>query len=385
MLAVGVLVTLLAGCTAAPEPAETFAPAPPPAPVDTLRQYVSDRLGTMSLEERIASMVMVHVPGTDAATLDTVASENRLGGLILMGDNIPDDPAALAALTKVASGGADLPLLIATDQEGGVVRRVPGDDFPAAEQLRVEPPDAAYAAFELRGRLLQRAGITVNFGVVADVTADPTSFIFDRSLGGTPEDAAARVAEAVAGERGEVLTTLKHFPGHGVAAADSHTSIPTTGMSLEDWRSGHELPFAAGIEAGAEIVMFGHLQFDAVDPVPATLSARWHELLRDELGFDGIIITDDLSMLEDSDRPELADQAVNAVAAVAAGNTMLLYVQEVDIPRVVGAVRDAVIEGQIPLETINAAASRLLETRRALSGQTGPFVHCDADCQSRMD
>lgn len=339
----------------------------------------------MTLDERIASMLMVHVPGTDPVSLNAVASANGLGGLILMRDNIPDDPASLRQLTAVAAGEHGLPVLIATDQEGGIVRRVPGDDFASAEQLRAEPASAARDAFRARGALLEEAGITVNFGVVADVTADPSSFIFERSMGGTAQDAAQRVTAAVEGERGEVLTTLKHFPGHGAATGDSHTSIPTTGMSLDDWRSGHEPPFAAGIDAGADFVMFGHLQFDAVDPKPATLSAKWHELLRNELGFDGIIITDDLGMLEDSDRPELADQATNAVAAVEAGNTMLLYVQDVDIARVIGAVRDAVQAGDIPLDTVNDAARRLLEARRTLSGEVGPFVHCSTDCQARVE
>jgi len=182
-----------------------------------------------------------------------------------------------------------------------------------------------------------------------------------------------------------VYSTLKHFPGHGVAAGDSHSTIPSTGMSLDDWRAGHEEPFAAGIDAGAEFVMFGHLQFDAVDPVPATLSPRWHELLRDELGFDGIAITDDMNMLENSGRPEYANQAQNAVLAVAAGNTMLLYVQGVDVPTVVAAIHAAVDAGTVDESVIDDAARRLLVLRRTLSGETGNFVHCFEECQAIIE
>jgi beta-N-acetylhexosaminidase len=379
------LVALLAGCAAAPPPVPTFPPVPPREPVDPVLLYAQDRLGAMTLDEKIASMLMVHVPGLDPAQIGGAASGYGLGGVILMGDNIPDPASALAGWAPVIEGESGLPVLIATDQEGGIVRRIRPDDGPSAAELRYADPSAARAAFADRGALLAADGITVNFGIVADVTGDPDSFIFDRSMGSTPGDAAARVGEAVTGELGEVLSTLKHFPGHGVAPGDSHSSIPATGMGLDDWRGGHEEPFAAGIDAGAEFVMFGHLQFDAVDGVPATLSPFWHGLLRDELGFEGVAITDDLNMLEDSGRPEYADPVHNAVLAVAAGNTMLLYVQGVDVPAVVAGIRAAVQDGTIDVATIDDAVRRLLVVRRALSGETGQFVHCYEACQAAVD
>jgi len=383
VLAVAIVVGIaLTGCTGEPpRPLPSATPVVEPPPPDPVQHYADARLSVMTLDEKIESMLMVHVAGLDPAYLAAVAADNNLGGLILMGDNIPGPPEALAAMTPVMSAQPGLPVLIATDQEGGIVARVWTDTFASAEQLRDLPPSAAHDAFAARGALLESLGITVNFGIVADVTADPASFIYERSMGATPADAAARVSAAVSGELGEVLSTLKHFPGHGVSPGDSHSSIPTTALSLEDWRAQHALPFEAGIEAGAEFVMFGHLQFDAIDGLPATLSPTWHELLRDQLGFDGIIITDDMNMLENSGRPEYANQAQNAVAAVAAGNTMLLYVQGVDIPTVVAAIRDAVLVGTIDRSVIDDAARRLLVLRRTLSGETGNYVHCFESCQ----
>ena len=383
VVAVAAVVLLLAGCTAPPPVAPPPAASPERALArytDPIRTYADGRLSIMTLDQKIASMLMVHVPGTDASAIGSTAAGYGLGGVILMGDNVPDPASALADMTPVIAGEPGLPVLIAMDQEGGIVRRIKTDVGPAAAQLRNDSPDAARAAFLDRGALLQSVGVTVNFGIVADVTADTSSFIYSRTLGNTADEAAPRVAAAVEGEAGEVLSTLKHFPGHGVAPGDSHSSIPTTGISLDDWRAGHESPFAAGIDAGAEFVMFGHLQFDAIDPVPATLSLAWHDLLRDELGFDGISITDDMNMLENSGRPEYANQAANAVAAVAAGNTMLLYVQGVDVPTVVGAIRDAVLAGTINPSVVDDAAHRLLVLRRTLSGQTGPFAHCFEEC-----
>jgi beta-N-acetylhexosaminidase len=384
--AMAAVALLLTACTAAPaEPVYTAAPRPDPPIVDPVQQYADDRLSVMTLDEKIASMLMVHVPGLDAAQIGDFATAHGLGGLILMGDNIPHPPDALAAMTATMRGEPGLPVLIATDQEGGIVRRIYTDEAASAEQLRFAAPDAARAAFAERGALLESVGITVNFGIVADVSADPGSFIYERSLGSTASDAAARVSEAVAGESGEVLSTLKHFPGHGVSGEDSHTGIPSTGMSLDEWRAGHAPPFEAGIDAGAELVMFGHLQFDAIDPEPASLSSTWHAVLRDDLGFDGITITDDMNMLERSGRPEYASQAQNAVLAVLAGNTMLLYVGTADIAAVVMAVREAVLAGTIPVALVDGAVRQLLVLRRTLSGETGRFVHCFEECQNIIE
>ena len=379
------MVMLLAGCTAPRIPVILFGPMPTREVVDPVNLYADDRLGVMTLDEKIASMLMVHVPGLDPYAIGGYAHGYGLGGVILMGDNIPDPASVLAGWAPVIAGEQGLPILIATDQEGGVVRRIRPDDGPSAAELRYMDPAAAQAAFAERGALLKSDGISVNFGIVADVTGDPDSFIFDRSMGSTPADAAARVAAAVTGEDGEVLSTLKHFPGHGVAPGDSHSSIPATGMSLDDWRAGHELPFAAGIDAGAELVMFGHLEFDAIDPVPATLSPMWHEVLRDELGFEGISITDDMNMLENSGRSEYSNQVQNAVLAVAAGNTMLLYVQNVDVSAVVAGIHAAVDAGTIDAATIDDAVHRLLVQRRTLSGQTTSFQFCFEECRAIID
>lgn len=381
-------VTVLAGCEAAPTPrptpTATHTPRPLPPPPDPVEQYAADRLSVMTLEQKIRSMLMVHRPGLDAAAIGAYIADEGLGGTILMGGNVPDPPEWLADMTPLLRPEAGLPALVAIDQEGGVVRRVWTDDAAAAWQLRDLPPEATRDAFAARSALLHALGVSVNFGIVADVSADPGSFIYDRSYGRTGADAAVRVAAAVAGEHGTVLSTLKHFPGHGAAPGDSHAGIPSTGMSLDEWRAEHEPPFAAGIDAGAELVMMGHLRFDAIDPQPASLSATWVGLLRDELGFDGIIVTDDMTMLQNSGEPDLADQAANAVRAVAAGNTMLLYVGPVDVAGVVAAIAAAVHAGTIDASLVDDAALRLLELRRELSGETGRFSHCFEECLERV-
>ncbi|WP_341954495.1 glycoside hydrolase family 3 N-terminal domain-containing protein [Salinibacterium sp. TMP30] len=380
--AIVALSAALVGCSAVSHtpvvPAPTVAPRAEPGVMNPVDQYALDRLATMSLGQKVMSMLMVHVPGIQPS-VSIPAIYDGVGGFILMGDNIPDSLAQLRGETSALSDESGLPVLVATDQEGGIVRRVPTDTAPSAYELRSQVPRASFDAFAQRGALLQSVGVSVNFGIVADIASDRSSFIFERSFGSSGADAAARVSEAVAGES-QVLSTLKHFPGHGAAPGDSHSSIPSTSISLSDWSTTHALPFEAGIEAGAPIVMFGHLAFTAVDPQPATFSPRWHEILRDDLGFDGMVITDDMGMLERSGIPEYSNQVANAVRAIEAGNTMLLYVGAVDVPGIVSAVDQAIDDGELDESTIDEAALKILTLRRTLSGETGRFVHCSADC-----
>jgi beta-N-acetylhexosaminidase len=382
-IAVALAITLT-GCssgesTLAPQPPRPWAVVESPT-ADPLEAYVAARLSAMTLEQKVASLLMVHVAGVTPGPIRGVIDATGVAGVIYMGDNVAS-PDQLAATTAALSADPGLPVLTAIDQEGGIVARLP-DGGPGAATLRNQDPAATLAAFQTRAALVASAGVTINFGIVADVTGDRRSFIYSRTLGGDAASAAPRVAAAVEGERGVVFSTLKHFPGHGSVAGDSHSSVPTTGMGIDEWRSTQAGPFVAGIDAGAEVVMLGHLRYSAVDSAPATLSVAWNEILRDELGFEGIIVTDDMSMLENSGEAVYSDQAANAVAALAAGTTLLLYVGPVDVGRVVATVAAAVRDGRIPMATIDDAARRLLEVRRELSDRTGPYVHCGEECRA---
>jgi beta-N-acetylhexosaminidase len=370
-LAAVVTLSALAGCAAQPsEPSATPAPAQSKGVAvndDPDRRSLLRRLSAMTVPEKAASILMLHRAGTDGAALARFVKKHGLGGVILMGDNIPASESQLEGITDALVAAQELPPLIAIDQEGGIVRRVQSDAGPAADRLRSLPAEASREAFADRSALLDGLGVNVNLGIVADATGQAGSFIRSRTLGDTPAEAAPRVAAAVEGERGRVLSTLKHFPGHGVAPGDSHSSIPSTGMGLEKWRDTHALPFEAGVDAGAELVMFGHLQFDRVDEAPATLSARWHDILRDELGFEGVAVTDDLSMLEHSGEAEFADPLENTVRALEAGNDLLLFVGPVEVEPAVAAVTEAVESGRIPEARLDQAVRRVLALRQSLA------------------
>lgn len=373
IISAGVFALLIAAFTlfimfrpeASPPPVSDQSPPPPPSHIDTV-------MSSMTVKEKVASLLMLHTPGTDSATLKAFVEKYKLGGLILMGDNIPATHDELKQLTSELYGDdADLPRLVATDQEGGTVRRIPGDDFASSVNLKEQPPSAAHKAFEQRSQLVQSVGVTLNFGIVADVTDNPNSFIYPRVLGTTPQAAADRVAAAVKASQGKTLSTLKHFPGHGETPADSHVSIPTTDVSFDQWKQRDEPPFAAGVKAGAEVVMTGHLRYSAVDSAPASLSSKWHGILRNDLKFEGVTVTDDMIMLQNSGDPAYSDPVQNGVAALAAGNDILLYVlnnqgdpvSQIDPQQLIDGIAKAVQDGKISSDQLDKSVRRVLELR----------------------
>ncbi len=336
----------------------------------------------MTLEQKAAAVVMGHVATTDAGALRDYMASTGIGGFILMGANIPSGEDGLRGITAALTVDPSLPPLIAIDQEGGDVSRLPWDGFPGAATLKADPPAAAQDAFLARGALVQRAGIGVNFGIVADVTDDRGAFIYRRALGTTPDDAAARVTAALTGEDGQVLSTVKHFPGHGAAAGDSHALIPTTSLSKQEWDATDAVPFRAAIEKGVPLLMFGHLRYSAVDDAPASLSAAWHAIARDELGFTGVAITDDLGMLQSSGVAAYRDPVANAVAALKAGNDMVLAVMHTtaaSAPRVTAGIAAAVQSGDLSQERLDEAVARVLALRLQTAAAGRGLVPC-VDC-----
>lgn len=332
--------------------------------IDSIR--ISERIASLSLDEKLAQLMMVHCPGQDATVVAGCLAAAGASGIILMGDNIGPDPAAVAGLTAALETDPVFPQLVAIDEEGGDVTRLPWDTLPGAAALAEAPVADTSAAFAARSVLLEQVGVNVNFGIVADVTDDPNSFLYDRVLGHDAATAAERVEAAVTAEH--VASTLKHFPGHGAAAGNSHTEIPIAAIDHTAWAAGPALPFAAGIDAGAELVMMAHVVVPAVDTAPASLSAVWHQQLRDGLGFDGVIVSDDLLMLQHNGLPEFADSAANALRALNAGTDLLLWVlpadpAAVDLVRVRAVLASAVADGRLPEARVDEALRRVLALR----------------------
>lgn len=375
--ATALVLTLLTACAPAVEHVavpKTTAARAAPTPTATVDPAVA-AVSRMSTADRAASVVMGHVGGTDPAALRAFMASGPggapLGGFILMGANITGDAAQVKTVVSALTLDAALPPLVAIDQEGGVVSRLPWDGLPGGRRLQSDDPAQTQNVFAQRAQLVADTGANVNFGIIADVPMDSSSFISSRALGTDPDSSASRVAAAVRGEQGIVASTLKHFPGHGAAPGDSHHSIPSTDETLQKWRSGDAKPFVAGIDAGAELLMFGHLAYTAVDAAPASLSARWHAIARDELGFRGVMITDDMGMLSSSGIAAYRDPVANAIKAIAAGNDMVLMVAgstAATAPAMAAGIAQAVADGTLPEARLQDAAEHVMALRMRLAG-----------------
>jgi beta-N-acetylhexosaminidase len=326
----------------------------------------------MSLGQMVGQMFMISVGGTEPDYyINKMIRERNIGGVLLFDYNMKSE-----AQTKALTGSLQelsmqtqppIPLLIAVDQEGGEISRAPWvAPQPAAARVGARgDPAEARAIAEQMGRQLLRAGVNTDLAPVVDTGSGAA--IGARSFGEDPELVAEMGAAAVEGfEEASIVSAAKHFPNHGPATSDSHTSLPVVDHDLERLRS-HDLPpFEAAIEAGVPMVMVGHLVYPAIDPVrPASLSPEAVGMLRGELHFDGVVVTDDLAMVGATGG---GSPARAAVAAAKAGADLLIISsppqQQADA---YDAVVEAVESGEIPRAQIEASVERILEVKEAYS------------------
>jgi beta-N-acetylhexosaminidase len=280
---------------------------------------------TPSRLARLAGQLLsVGFEGTTAPdTLRARIAASQIGGVMLFRPNIAD-PGQLAALVGALRGAApaDAPLLVSIDQEGGAVQRVraPATVWPPMLAVGTAGDTARTTAVgRALGEELAALGIGWDFAPVLDVHTNPDNpVIGDRAFGTTPEAVATQALALWRGLRGAGLVGCgKHFPGHGDTRTDSHLELPVVPHDLERLRRVELAPFAAAARAGMEAFMTAHVLYPALDPDrPATLSRRIAtDLLREELGFRGLLVSDDLGMRAVADRYSIEELAVGAIEA----------------------------------------------------------------------
>lgn len=347
--------------------------------------WVTSTIARMSLEEKVGQLFIQNVYGKDATTPDSrnlplygvaspaeVVQKYHLGGVIYFAwtDSVqnPDQIVGLsnglqkAALTQPSK--VRVPLQIATDQEQGVVTRIgpPATQFPGSMALGAgrSAPDARTAA-AITGRELLAMGVNTNFAPDCDVNVNPLNpVIGTRSFSSRADLAAELAAAQVAGYQrdGGVASSAKHFPGHGDTATDSHVAFPIITHTREQWEAIDAPPFKAAINEQIDMIMTAHLSFPALDDSgnPATLSKPiMTGVLREELGYEGVIVTDSLAMQGVRD---LYGDAEVAVRALLAGVDQLLMTPAMD--DAYAAVIAAVRSGRIPGNELDAKVRRVL-------------------------
>jgi len=314
--------------------------------------------------KQIGQLFFVGFPGEiPSETFLTFISEEEIGGVILFADNCPTHLAARQNIETIRSRCADGSPLIAIDQEGGRVCRLKGApvEYRAASEYGQDKLATRFEEQYSRAAVYMEAlGIDINLAPVADIFLDPeNSCLRDRCYGNTPEQVARFVEAAVAVScSAGLLSCLKHFPGLGAAKSDPHLRTSIAAYDRIVWEQRERVPFAAGVAAGCDLVMTTHLRVPAIDSRIATGSEIMiSELIRDALGFEGPIITDDLCM---AGAAELGDIGERTVAAFTAGHDLLLFGQDLEASmQAFDFFREAVRRGEIDTERIRKSLERL--------------------------
>lgn len=363
--------------TTGPDPTASTGPGaagvglPTPEEIATAREDVS----ALSDRELAGQLIVASYQGTDAAAAADLVREHHLAGVITLGANVPEAVDSRVPLLTELTGavqdavhedGRDWPAFLGIDQEGGPITRVgaPLDHWPAAMALgAARDPELTRDVTRASGEQLRALGYTVVFAPSADTTSgpqDPT--IGARSPGSDPELVAQTALAELAGfaESG-ILPVVKHFPGHGTIGTDSHLGVAEQTADLATLQERDLVPFEAAIGAGAPAMMPGHIVVDAIDPDrPATLSPTvLTDLLREELGFTGLIVTDALNM---GAITETSGDQHTAVSALLAGVDVLLMPP--DPVGSIDAVVAALADGTLDRADLEDSAARTVATLR---------------------
>ena len=338
------------------------------------RQWVDSVMQRMSLKERIGQLFIYTIapqlnkPNTDL--LRKVVQEYKVGGLLFSGGLLENQ----VKLTNQAQEMAGVPLLITFDGEWGLAMRLRGTpSFPRNRVLGcIRDNGLLYEYGREVARQCREIGVQVNFAPVADVNINPDNPVINtRSFGEDPVEVARKVVAYSRGlESGRILSVSKHFPGHGDTDVDSHKALPVLPFTRERLDSVELYPFRRAIRAGLGGIMVGHLEVPAWEPqagLPSSLSRRIvTDLLKEELGFKGLVFTDALAMRGVSGQGHLCLQALKA------GDDLLLVPRSLEGE--LEAVRAAVRSGELPEAEINRRCRKVLMYKYALGLSKKPHV-----------
>ena len=366
-------------------PSNTGMPVTTPTPSSAGGPDAAEEiLAQMTLEEKIGQMFFIgsrkNAAGQRQLALDEplkkVLTQFQPGGFIFFAENL-DTISQTTAFIEELQKDAEIPLFIGIDEEGGTVTRLNKAEklhstvMPAPYTIgSTGNSEYAFMAAKAIGEELKSLGFNLNFAPVADVFSNPKNKIIGRrAYSEDPSVVSEMVAQAVKGTKESgIIPVLKHFPGHGDTLEDSHTGAAVVNKDLEQLNQAELPPFGSGIEAGAEMVMMGHLMTPEItdNGLPATLSRSIVEgVLREQLGFDGVIITDGLEM---SAITAFYSEEEAVVMAVGAGIDILLLPN--DFSKAYNAVLTAVMDGRISEERIDESVIRILALKlRAISGK----------------
>lgn len=330
--------------------------------IDTKAEKV---LRDMSIEEKVGQLFTFGFWGFQPTQhILTTIHQMGLGGVIMMGYNIESEEQVKQLISDLKSV-SKYPLLIAVDQEGGTVARIKFDDTYDIPQYEIDSEQEGFYIAQKRGNTLKNIGFNLNYSPVLDNISNSDSFLFHRAFRKSQEDSSKLAISMINGYHSAgILSCIKHFPGHADTTLDSHSTLDSVYVTKEElnaymYQFIHPLNYS-------DAVMVGHLLFPLIeDGTPTSVSEYFlTTILRNDLGFDGLVITDDMQMKSIYDRYTIEEASVKAIKA---GNDILVYigVQEEQI-RVYNAVLSAVITGDISEKELNEKVLRILQYKYSL-------------------
>lgn len=350
-----------------------------------LQQQIQTKIASMTLEEKVAQLFLITPEALTGLSSVTKAGEDTraalsqypVGGLIFFENNIQSRQQVAEMLNKQQEYSQErigLPLFLSVDEEGGQVTRIAsalGNDvetFPDISEIgALEDVGQAYELGDTIGEYLSDMGFNLDFAPVADVLSNPDNTVVKRrSYGSNPQIASEMVKSNLEGlQNHQVFGCVKHFPGHGATEGDTHQGYAYTDKSWEELRNNDAVPFQESIHWGVKFVMVGHISLPRVtgNDIPASLSSYVIGcLLREELAYDGIVLTDALNMKAVTDQYTSSQAAVEAILA---GNDMILMPK--DFHSAYRGILDAVENGTISQERVDESLRRILELKFSFS------------------
>lgn len=336
---------------------------------------VEERVKKMTLDEKIGQMIFAGISGTKPdAEADQLVAKYKVGGIIFNKKNLQEPAQTVAYINHLKSKNSanGIPLFFGIDQEGGKIAKLPGGlhPIPANQKIgEINNPSFSYEIGSLLGRMVDAFGFNMNFAPVLDVNSNPDNpVIGERSFGADPETVSRLGIMTMKGMQKEnIIPVIKHFPGHGDTSVDSHLALPVVNKTKAELEKVELVPFRRAVAEGADVVMIGHILFPKLDrTAPSSMSKTIiTDLLRNELGFSGVVITDDMTMKAITDNYDIGKAAV---ASVKAGSDIIMVAHEhTQIVKVFSELKSAVQRGEISEGRINESVIRILKLKEKYS------------------
>ncbi len=334
------------------------------------KEPIDDKINSMTLDEKIAQMIITGFNGSEYNDdMDRLINEYKVGGVILFARNIEDSNQMIDLTRALQENNNNLPLFISIDEEGGRVSRLPDDveKFPSAFTIGlINDQQTAYENGKEIGYTLKRLGINLDYAPVLDIYSNENNTVIgDRAFSKEESIVSTMGIATMEGiEDADIIPVVKHFPGHGDTEVDSHYGLPIVYKTLEELRNFEFIPFVKAIESGCDVIMVSHIILNEVDSSnPASLSKIViSDLLRKDLEFDKVVITDDMSMGAITSIMSIEEACIKSIEAGC--DILLLGNAYEEIEQVINSIKLKLYNGEISEEQINKSVKRILELKK---------------------